>query len=330
MALSKNEQIALFIVVFLLIAVAGFFIFINPAMQQIKPNQEALEAKQKELADLETEFGTEAFEAVGRGIMDNYAAGKDASLGFHNEVTLAPYGITRTEFRDYEADRLIRGLLAEENLSPENLNILRLNPSSLSVNLFTPSNISYSIKELARVIATVERLAQNDPIYMNRTMAQATSRRNALDTFNGWLNNTGANGQPVVGADGQPLSFDNQDAVKALLRFLATTNETVAAQTITFTLPMTEAQADSLSMRVFERELATYIRTLTKGDPVSADDYTPAEVDIDVEGEEAPPPPPPPSSDEEGLFVYTVEILFYVVEPMESPNQEDFEFVVFP
>ncbi|MCL1832522.1 MAG: hypothetical protein FWG45_06410, partial [Oscillospiraceae bacterium] len=140
MNLSKNEQIALFIVVFLVVGVAGFFIFLRPAISKLGPNLIALVEKQNELDELEELYGDAAFTAVGQQIMDAYNSGVDASKTFHEE-----------EYPDYEVDRLIKSILAEvkdpelEDLPLDNLLIYRLSTNSLQLSLYTPNEVMYPI-----------------------------------------------------------------------------------------------------------------------------------------------------------------------------------------
>jgi hypothetical protein len=305
MALSKNEQIALFVVVFLIISVAGLFIFLLPAIEQIEPNQQALEAEQKRLADLKERLGDPAFDAIGQQIIREYEGSKDAALVFHND-----------EFKDFEIDRIVQSILSSPDVAmrTDNLNIIRLGTTSLSANLFTPANITYTIKELARVNATVDRLEANDPRQMNRSMAGITSRRDALDTFDRWLKSTPSD----------EVHYDNSDVVKAMMRYLHSQTEVVGSQIVTFEIPMNEAQKDALSMHIFNREQATYIRSMRRGDEVDPRTLVLAATVDDDDTDYAPPPVAGGDT-----FMYAVELVFYIVEPLQKPDSADFRFLSF-
>jgi hypothetical protein len=328
MALSRNEQIALFVVVFLVVTLAGFFLFILPAWNEIEPEREKLEQKQKEYTDAQADLGTEAFAKVAADIMDAYRIGVSASEVFYED-----------EFTDYEADRLVRAVLAgvenEErgipalaNLPLDNLTINRLATSPLALNLFTPANVVYNIKDLA-TIGQLEREGEEAPSgtsfsAMQRQLAGA-NRTRGLQLYREWL---------------ASAEHNNMDVVRAMKHFLATQNTVVLAQVVSFDIPLDLAEANALSMHVFNLPNATYIRSMRRGNAVggqvmgvslnevageTADDPTTDEPTTDD------PPPvanvPPP---EDGTFMYTIEMLFYIVETMQEPSDEGFEFLSFP
>jgi hypothetical protein len=117
-----------------------------------------------------------------------------------------------------------------------------------------------------------------------------------------------------------------------MTHFLHGQNEVVLAQTVAFEIPLNIHERDALSMLIFERDEASYISIMRQGDlfegyrrtaipgPVSV-----AGASIDQDGNTPPPPPPNPGGPGE-RYMYTVEVLFYIVKEMQEPKDEDFNF----
>jgi hypothetical protein len=338
MTLSKNEQIMVYVVFFLVIAVAGLFVIILPARDNIAVNRGVLEQRQGVLDDYERRLGDDAFTQIGIDIMAAYRDGVGASEFFYED-----------EMSSYEADRLIRGILAEISnpanetgtlqFLPDNLRVNALSTHSLAANVFLPFDISYNIKELAR-IGTADDYASGDS--EEGGGGESTEGEGSEEGGGADPGLVAESGMPLsdmrrfmtAASRGQALNFynDNKDdsamianLITTMRLFLARETETVLAQTVSFEIPLTEEEAFAISMHVFELPNATYIRIMTRDeDEVSGGGAAPPVADGG--DEEAPAPTPTPGG---SRMLYTIEVVFLIVEPMQEPNSDDFTFLTF-
>jgi hypothetical protein len=97
------------------------------------------------------------------------------------------------------------------------------------------------------------------------------------------------------------------------------------------------AERDALAMHLFNREFATYVRAMRQGDEfegvrntaipnaVAVLEATIGDDDVGGDYDDLPTPPREPG----GQYMYTVEVLFYIVEPMQRPSDEGFRFLSF-
>jgi len=290
MTLSKNEQIGMYVIVFLVVVVAGFFIFVKPERDLIPGNKATLAAKEAEFDEKERRLGDPAFNRIGQDIVDAYKDGAGAALDFYNQ-----------EFLDFEADRLIQGILkditnplnADEpyEFLLDNLDVNRLSTGPLSLTLYKPTIINYPIKDKARVSVGASTITEDGRMSLDdmKRMMAAASRNQALDYYE-----TNRKDPAIAG-----------DVVVAMREFLALHPEVVATQIVSFDVPLNQAEQYALSMHVFEMEKATHIRTIT------------AEKEV-VEGDTA------------GRTMHKVMMVFHIVEPMEEPNDEPFTYLKFP
>jgi hypothetical protein len=296
-SLSKNEQIVLFIVVFLVIAVAGSIIFLGPRFEDIEASQKVRDQKQAELNSLNQTLGLPKFQEVEAQIRQAYDEGKDASEHFYVEA-----------FATFEADRLVRSLLAELNLVTSNLVVNRMGTHTLRVNKFSPVPLRAEIDELAllhndeealrlligddptsAVIAEPEDLSDLDELRLYMLTADRTEGLNFLEKHR------------------ENLNFYLAAAARD---FLARNDEIIRVQRARFSIPLTEAVAHDLSMLIFElgkreREPGipfknTYVSSMSW---VEQDENNPVGGGM-------------PTADR----VYTVDILFFIIEPLQTPE----------
>jgi hypothetical protein len=349
MTLSKNEQIALFVVVFLVVAVAGVFVLLLPAYNDIAPNRAALAAKQAELDDLEEKYGDAAFALVGVQIVDAYERAVAASTIFHESA-----------LTDYDADRLVRELMDEAGVpDPYRLAVNRLSYPSLSLSRLPEDQTSYPLRDLAR-IGNVEDYASSDEDESSSSRSSASDdtpaapppapgttldsmqrsmvgsdRARALNLYREWLESD---------------EHSNEDAVSAIKFFLQGQNELVEAQSVMINVPLTAEEREAFVMQFYSRERATRINSMSRGDyyegPAVGGAALPGggrnnntnaqamSLDSDEanggNGEDAPPPTTGTPRPEGGRFMYTFEVSFYIVEPIQRPSDEGFRFLRFP
>jgi hypothetical protein len=319
MTLSKNEQIALFIVVFLVIAVAGLFIFLLPAIEDIEPNRSALAEREAELERLNTTLGDAAFTRVGEEIVAAYNRGKGAADSFRTR-----------ELRDFEADRIVRDLLEQVELYTDDITINRLSTSVLQFNVMPPTGIPYRIRELATIGRPDGYIAEGDTVTPLRRQLVGASRERAMYLYKCWLNRCPNECTRFNADTPRPAP---EDVVAAMRHYLDTQSETILAQVVTFEAAMDMAERDELSMLVFNLPHATHIRAMKRGDPYEGPSRTAiagATIDDDDDddnnddGDET-----PVLREAGGQYVYSVEILFYIVEPLQTPNSDGFHFLSF-
>jgi len=309
MSLSKKEQIAVYIVIFMVIAAVGTFVFLLPEYNKIGPNRDTLARKQSELAGLQTELGIDKFEMIENEIIKAYEDGKHVSENFYE-----------IEFQSYEADRLVRGVLAEMNLSTDNLDISGLTTHAMSLNLFRPSVISYNIKDVATIgtaqvggdennatdgtpvqPVTSSPVTNNNMSELARTLSSA-SRAYALEWFETEMEKI-RNG--IIETEGMTAL----DLTEAMREFLVNETETVVVQNVRFEIPLTASEATHFSMHMYNLDKATYIFSMT-----SQEMQGEATTGGEVEGL--------PAITAGGKRLYTVEVMFLIVEPMNEPNFE--------
>ncbi|MCL2070614.1 MAG: hypothetical protein FWH07_00055 [Oscillospiraceae bacterium] len=312
MALSKNEQIALYVVIFLVIAVAGGILFLMPEYNKIEENRNMLNTRKAEYARLEEELGLEKFENVEKSIIAAYEDGRGASAAFYDN-----------EMSSYEADRLIRDVLRGVNLDTNNLVVNPLTTHSLVMSIFRDIDITYGIKDMATIGSAEDMVSEGGDVVAEtsaegETVAEPTATTapvsaavpdedaGDLDAMMAFMMNA-----PRV----QALDFFEQNitnqaraayVVTAMREFLANESETVAVQSVRFEMLMTRQEAFALSMHVYNLNNASYITSMTNQEFNSSST-------VNADGEVV-------AADGGGRRVYTVDMMFFIVEPMEEPN----------
>jgi hypothetical protein len=299
------------------VAIAGGIIFVRPAIVQVGPNILALAEKQAEYDKFVEDYGDAAFKKIGTDIMTAHERVVDASKAFHE-----------VEYRDFEVDRLVREILSDvdspeiANLPLNNLLIYRVGTSPLALSLHTPNEVAYPIKDLATIEASdLKQVEEGGTLESMQRRLAGASRNQAMRLYLEWIADT---------------DYDNADVVVAMREFLSGEQEAVATQIVKFMIPLNQTEADALSMHVFGLELATHIRSMERGDSFGGSNAVAGAVadgdddaggdDTDGDGGGASVPNIP---DPSGRFMYTVEMVFYIVEPMQEPSDEDFKYLSF-
>ncbi|MCL2036489.1 MAG: hypothetical protein FWG83_03780 [Oscillospiraceae bacterium] len=129
--LGKKEQIALFAVVFIALAVAGFFIFLSPVLESINSNEEKRDARKKHFEEREQALGLQAFRDVETIIKVLHAEGKEAATVFYDEY-----------FTNYDADRLVRRVLSEKGFETDNLSFNNVGRQQLGLTKSQGTGVS--------------------------------------------------------------------------------------------------------------------------------------------------------------------------------------------
>ncbi|MCL2634574.1 MAG: hypothetical protein FWD34_08700 [Oscillospiraceae bacterium] len=308
MTLSKKERIAIFIIIVVVIGVAGFFFFILPQYRDIEPNQALLETKRAELASLQAELNDENERDLDRKILDAYNSGDKLSEVFHEEMT------------EIEADRYIRELLSKVNdyygdnpgafkLNLDSFTITGIGTTSLATLMYTPQGVMYDIKDKTFVDTSVfcDGREQNDaPAPSSVDEMVATMRGMSVE---GWF-------EYYTAETANNISPELRHAMREAL---AGFGETVAVQSVSFSLWLTPEEFDALSVYIFEQEMAMKIKTMAFAE--MAPDGAPEEETMTVDH-------PDPEMDAVSFVVpakynpqkmYEITIDFYCVERMAEP-----------
>lgn len=135
MKLSKQERIAVIVLIILVILVAGVFLFIKPNIETIIETKGTLANKEKEYNDAVAKAGTK--EELKDSILKAYDKGKNTADMFFPELSA------------YEADNELRALLetCEANILVEDLQVSAPSTSSLSTDVFVPTEVQYALKD---------------------------------------------------------------------------------------------------------------------------------------------------------------------------------------
>jgi hypothetical protein len=297
-SLSKNEQIVLFVVVFLVVAVAGTIIFLMPRFDEIEASREALNQQRAQFAQLNEELGLQAFKNMEEQIMDAFHLGKETSEAFYSEA-----------FTSYNADRLIRGVLAQLDLTIDNLSISRLSTYDMRLALHTDEDVWTILSELVAV--------QNAKDVLNEILLAGDFTEAVIDEPEDLSDMDAVKLYLMTASKPEGLAFlekhwDNMNLefTAAAREFLVRFDETILMQSVRFEIPMTEEKANDLSMLVYEIDQVqrnetenfktTYISQMTWRDREDEDKIGAGMDNADR--------------------VYTVQILFFVIRPMVEPT----------
>jgi hypothetical protein len=231
-SLSKNEQLILFVVVFAIIAVAGTILFLMPKFEQIGASNTVYNQKRTELDTLSTDFGLEKFKEVEANINKAREEGVEAAKPFYGR-----------DFTSYDADRMIRDILAERNLLLDNLAINRMGLYDMRLSIHRPDVLVSEIGDEARVTLgntggdetapTPENAEETEEnIEAMRAFMATTTRARALNFYEAHQNN---------------LSL-----VRATREFLERDSETLHMQSVRFEIQLTPEEAFDLSMHIYQ------------------------------------------------------------------------------
>jgi hypothetical protein len=309
---------AVCVFIFIVIVIAGGVLFLWSEYGKIEENRTILNSRRAELENLEGELGIDKFEILERSIILAYEDGKDASAVFYND-----------EMTTYEADRLIRSVLSGVSLNLDNLTVNQMFTHSFMLSIFREYGISYGIKEMAVIGEAGDRVsdegeegaegaesasdsegeaAADSGEVISTTPTVAPEDATDLETMIAFM----MNAPRVQAIDFFEENITNQaraaHVVTAMREFLANETETVAMQNVRFEIPMTRAEAFALSMHVFNLGNATYIAGMSTAE-LQPGTYVNEYGEI-TQGGAVP----------DGTRLYTVDIMFFIVEPMEQPN----------
>jgi len=308
MTLSKNEQIAFFIVIVAVTLGIGLFVFLLPEYNKISDNKKLRESKVAELAALEAEVHPSIEKELDEKIVIAYEDGSTVANVFYEEMT------------PYDADRLIRHLLStipdphNTNIILEveldNLEISGIKTEPMAINLFRPNEVTYNIKEQADVDSSIlmegreladpteEELAEMELQALIRLMSSA-DRNSGMEYYLEHMQ-----------------EFTPMNLI-AMREFLVGQSETVVAQTVSFTIPMTADHFDAFSTYIFNLEQAVLIKSFD-GTTVSVDsgDNMPTTPSVSLEGGRVTMDIP---SMWLPLMNYDIELAFLCAQRMEEP-----------
>jgi hypothetical protein len=301
--LSKNEQIILYVAVFVAVAVGGLFLFLFPAFDKISDSKAVYNRKNDELKSLQAEYGPEAFDEVAAEIEGFYNDGKDASAMF--------YGI---EYANYNVDRLVRGILSDLDIEIDNLAIIEIDTETLKLERGSPRVSTYDAKEeggfdVEPVIEGEDGedidLPPVDSAEDGDAPPVELDENNEVDMIAKYANSS------LEGAmDNFEKSKKTPAVISGMRSFLVNQTKAVGMQEVEFEIAMTQEEADRLSMHIYKlHELpdnqngfanrATYISSMTRSNARTNQ----------LAGEVLEP----------GQKYYKIKMVFYIYQPMDTP-----------
>jgi len=264
--LSKNEQIVIFVLTFLVIAVAGTIFFVMPSRSAVNSNKTLRADKQAQLHQLQEDYSTGKVDQLEAEVTEAYNTGNSVSVSFYEEMS------------EYQADRVLRNFLKDvkdpytdykdsANIDTDNLVLTGLATETFALNMFVPPEITYPIKDMAQSGAA----GTLPPIETTEDLANLTS--DALILLM----------RGMTPAEAVTFYEENKAALSPFIQagmreVLAGNSETVAVQKVTFKIPLTSYQANAVYMSTLRNDKAVIV------DSVVLSDITP-ELENEGEGE---------------------------------------------
>lgn len=306
--LSKNEQIVVYIMAVLVIGIAGVLLFVMPNYKKIAVNQGIYDQKATELEDLKTRLSPAVEKELDEKIQTAYTEGDKVSESFYKEMT------------EYEADRTLREFLGDVkdpydyttpvNINTDNMEIEGLKTSTFTVDLPKDKGVTYSIKEKS-VIDTSIYGATPETVEGAADESQNLSDDLLILTM---LGKTREEASQFYEENKDKYSPGIQEAMRQVL---AGTSETVAVQSLTFTMPLTPSEVNAIGMHALKSDKAIYIQEISRED---------LEEDTEEGGEIEPITISAGGEDElevnmiQDKYLYSITLAFYCVQRLDKPN----------
>ncbi len=150
MRFSKQERIAVLIILAVIILALGAFLIIKPAIEEYNATTKTVESKQKKLDDLNARRANK--DPLREQIETAYKEGEHLADMFF------------PEFASYEADDAFREFIKQvkTNVIVEQVTVGEPTTATLGASFFTPSSVEYALKSYATsgVEATEEEVAR--------------------------------------------------------------------------------------------------------------------------------------------------------------------------
>ncbi len=137
MRFSKQERIAVLIILAVIIIALGSFLIIKPAIEDYNATTKTVETKQKQLDDLNARRATKA--SLREEIENAYKEGEHLADMFF------------PEFASYEADDAFREFIKQckSNILVEQVTVEEPTTETLGAVFFTPASVEYALKTYA-------------------------------------------------------------------------------------------------------------------------------------------------------------------------------------
>jgi len=137
MRFSKQERIAVLIILAVIVIALGAFLIIKPAIEDYNATTKTIESKQKQLDDLNTRRATK--DPLREEIENAYKEGEHLADMFF------------PEFASYEADDAFRAFIKQckTNIIVEQVTVEEPTTETLGAVFFTPSSVEYALKTYA-------------------------------------------------------------------------------------------------------------------------------------------------------------------------------------
>ncbi|MCL1866009.1 MAG: hypothetical protein FWF82_01205 [Oscillospiraceae bacterium] len=290
-SLSKNEQFALFAVVFIAIAVAGVFLFIKPGLDKVDQSKAVRAQQSAKLAEFRENFGLEKFQALEEEILELWQEGVDAGEDFYKNINPS-----------YDTGRLVRHILGEIEMEIDNLVINDYGLNKMGLSKFDHTDLNYGMKSAAEdnIVEPPPEVTSIEEYEEELTVLQSymsvVSRKEGINFFEDWF---------------EKYSDENNaiELVNAMREYLVRDSEVVASQKVTFDITLNPEQAKELSMHIYKlhetespHERFEYKTTYLSGMKPKGQNTVSDQDDL---------------SDEQ---IWEVEMMFYVAHPAKQPT----------
>lgn len=291
MKLSHKEMTILSVFLFFVIIAIGAFLFVLPEYEKIDPNKNALQAARDEKDRVYASLEKEA--TIDQDIQYAIEHANSLSLYFYDDMT------------EYEADVVVREILADTNMHTSSLSMGSFTTSTLTVSDYVETVVSYPLKEYSGFTS--------DNISVGDSSLQYDE-----------------DGKIVIPEAYIEKYGEEQALTEYLVALFSAESQTIGAITASFTVTGTRSDFLNFLNYVANLERATRINSTTVSYTGAVSDYSvnntpaaPAQGEEAAEGETEPVVPANTSGGEQQLNDNSVisagiSMTFYCITPMKA------------
>ncbi len=296
MRLSKQERIAVLIILAVIILALGAFLIVKPAIEKYNSSKKTVASKQEQLDSMNTRRATK--DPLRGQIEEAYKEGEHLADMFF------------PEFASYEADDAFRAFIQQvkTNVIVEQVTVSEPTVATLGATFFTPSSVSYALKSYATTgVEPTEEEAARTARW--QALQEALSESQTIGASNVEFSVTAKTRDDILAFADEVNDYiikeNGEDTRKAIM---------ITGIDITY---------DEVNKKYDELIEADIKKMDAEGEAALA-----AEI-----GQPGPPIPPevdtPPAQNPEGeailsdyLYTYEGTMTFYSIERMQDPKQQ--------
>jgi len=302
--LSKQEQIIVYILTVIVIAVGGVLIFVKTPYDNIAVNKAARDAAQVQLEQLKLEYGPAAEKDLDEKIKAAYEDGDKVSEVFYDEMTEYTLDRTLRKFLEDVKDPF-GGYKDSANINTDNMEIIGISTETLNLSLPEDKSPQYEIKEKSKIDTSIfgsgnntqTEVKEGDPEVVLAEML-AKERDDAIQYYED---------------NKEKFSPGIQEAMRQVL---AGNSETVAVHSVSFKMPLSPLEVDAITMAMLKSDKAIYIKGIEIEDlEEDAEDDSEIVVPQIGEGDDA-----VKLEVLQDKYMYKITFAFYCVQRMDKPN----------